>query len=400
MKNNREVSIADPKEFQKFLTYAICFVSLGVGVASIGPILPFLANNVGVSLGQISFVFTAQNLGYLIGSVGGGRLFDRVKSHHLMILSLGLMVVMGLLIPLVSWFYLLLVVLFFFGLGLGTMDVGGNLNLVWIFESRVSPYMNALHFSFGVGGFLAPIIISLMLGWTEGNLTYALWTLFILFLPGFIGLTLLKSPENVAKKADHGENLIVNFRMVGLMVLIFFLSVGVQSGFGGWIFTYVSELQIADVAAAALMTSIYWGALTLGRLVAIPVSKKVAPAWMLLFNCGMAVFVLGLILVWPLSRWMMWVGSAGLGLALSSIFPTLLSFAEARMNMTGRVTGLFFLGASLGGMLLPMLLGQIFEYVGSYEIMLTLFGASFLGLLVVILLQVNQFQEKSRDQPL
>jgi len=68
--------------------------------------------------------------------------------------------------------------------------------------------------------------------------------------------------------------------------------------------------------------------------------------------------------------------------------------------MTGRVTGLFFLGASLGGMLLPMLLGQIFEYVGSYEIMLTLFGASFLGLLVVILLQVNQFQEKSRDQPL
>jgi len=289
MKNNREVSIADPKEFQKFLTYAICFVSLGVGVASIGPILPFLANNVGVSLGQISFVFTAQNLGYLIGSVGGGRLFDRVKSHHLMILSLGLMVVMGLLIPLVSWFYLLLVVLFFFGLGLGTMDVGGNLNLVWIFESRVSPYMNALHFSFGVGGFLAPIIISLMLGWTEGNLTYALWTLFILFLPGFIGLILLKSPENVAKKADHGENLIVNFRMVGLMVLIFFLSVGVQSGFGGWIFTYVSELQIADVAAAALMTSIYWGALTLGRLVAIPVSKKVAPAWMLLFNCGMAV---------------------------------------------------------------------------------------------------------------
>jgi nitrate/nitrite transporter NarK len=34
------------------------------------------------------------------------------------------------------------------------------------------------------------------------------------------------------------------------------------------------------------------------------------------------------------------------------------------MKMTGQVTGLFFVGAGLGGMFLPWLIGQLFEEIG------------------------------------
>ncbi len=372
------------KEFLKFLTYAICFVALGTGVAAIGPILPLLADNVGVSIGQISFVFTAQNLGYLIGSVGGGRLFDRFKSHRLMVLALLLVIVMLLLIPLSVRFYLLLIVLFFYGLGLGTVDIGGNLNLVWIFKSRVSPYMNGLHFSFGLGGIAAPMIISAVLGWTSGSLTWAMWSLVFFSFPGLAGLILLKSPEYVIEAASPGEADPVNRRLIILLILLFFLTVGIQSGFSGWIFTYVTELKIADSAAAALMTSIFWASLTLGRLLTVPVSKKVPPGKIVLGNCIMTLLVLGLVLVWPFKAWMMWVAAAGLGLAKSSIFPTLISFAEARMAMTGKVTGLFFLGSSLGMMMLPMLLGQIFEYISGFAVMLTLFTTGLMALILML----------------
>jgi FHS family Na+ dependent glucose MFS transporter 1 len=387
------------KDFQKFLTYAICYIGLGIGVSSLGPLLPFLADNVSVSLGVISFAFTAQNLGYLLGSVGGGWLFDRFKSHTLMILSLCLMIAMGVLIPFMNWFSLLLVILFLLGLGLGALDVGANVSLVWIYQSRVGPFINALHFSFGLGGFLSPIIISSMMAITDGNLMWAIWALVLLFFPGLIGLLRLRSPENPGKAVESAnQHIPVNYRMLTLLILLAFLFVGVQIGFGGLLFTYVSDLGIADATAAALMTSIFWGCITVGRLIAIPVSKKVQPAVMLLFNCALTVIVMGLILIWPMRAWMLWVGSAGLGLAISSIFPTTISFTETKMTMTGRVTGLLFLGSSLGMMLLPMLLGQVFEYIGGYEMMLTLFVASLLGLSVMILIIKGRFKEITTGQ--
>jgi len=379
-----------PIDQKRLLTYAVCYFSVGIGISALGPLLPYLADNVNVSLGQISFAFTAQNLGYLLGSAGGGWLYDRFQSHKLMVLSLALMVLMGLLIPLMSWFYALLVVLFFFGLGVGTIDVGENLNLVWMFKSRVSPYLNAIHFIFGLGAFFTPLIITTVMTWTGGNLSWAIWALVLIFCPGFIGLLSTKSPANISSEENDIQNEERNYVLIALIILLFFLSVGVQIGFGGWIFTYVSELGIADVTVASLITSLFWGCVTLGRLMGIPISKKVTPGSMLLFNSVLLVLVLGLILVWPLNPVMMWVGSAGMGLAISIMFPNLLSFAKTRMNLTGWVTGLFFMGSSLGMMLMPMLLGQVFDTMGGREMMLALFAAALLGLIVMIRLIVKR----------
>lgn len=376
----------EKQDFLRFLTYSVCFVALGVGVSSLGPILPLLSEQVGVTLGQISFVFTVQNLGYLIGSAGGGRLFDRFNGHRLMVLALLLMIGMLLLIPLMGWFQILLTVMFFFGLGLGMVDIGGNLNLIWLYRSRVTPYMNVLHFSFGFGGILAPIIIAQVLGLTGGSLIWAMWTLVIFSLPALFGLLLQKSPEPTLDKGSQTKEISGVRRLIFLVVLLFFLSVGVQSGFSGWIFTYVTEQAVADSSSAALMTSTFWGSMTLGRLLTVPVSKKVVPGKILLFNCSMTVVIIGLILIWPFQSWMMWIGAAGLGLATSSIFPTLMSFGESRMTMTGKITGLFLFGSSFGMMIVPMLLGQIFEIFSGYALMLTLFGISILGLLVMTLI--------------
>ncbi len=382
------------------VTYGICFISLGLAMASLGPILPYLAQNVDVTLAQISFLFSATSLGYLIGSAGGGRLYDRFNGHHLMLLALVTMVVTSIIIPMIPVFYLLLVCMFFFGLGQGTLDIGGNVNLLWVFQSKVGPYMNALHFCFGVGAFLSPIIINNVMRWAGGTLTWPYWTLALLFLPGMVGLWLLKSPQN-PERDDIFENGHQNDqRLIILMVLLFFLYVGVETGFGGWIFTYSIENRIASEAAAAYMNSFYWGALTLGRLLSIPLAKKVSPSQLLLGNFGMAIIFLGLINIRPMHSQVIWIGTAGLGLALSSVFPTLLALSETRMKISGGVTGLFFFGSSLGGTLIPMILGQIFEYIGSLYIMRSLLLFTCLGLFVLGLLiyTSNKVGEKVRQE--
>lgn len=382
---------------RRFLIYAIVYISVGIGISMLGPLLPFLADQVSVSLGQMGFAFTAQNLGYLIGSLSGGWLFDRVRTHRLMTLFLLVMILTGFLIPLMSWFSTLLIVLFFFGLGVGAIDVGTNLNMVWIFQSGVGPYLNALHFIFGIGAFFTPLIITTVLGWTGGSLSWAIWALMLLFIPGLLGLVSSPSPENPAAVKTESPEKVHHVGIILMLILAIFFAVGVQIGFSGWIFSYVSESGIADIATASRITALFWASLSLGRLIAIPISKKVAPGTMVLFNFSLLTLVVIFLLIWPTHPVMMWIGAAGVGLATSILFPMLLSYAKTLVNMTGRVTGLLFLGSSLGMMILPLLLGQMFDRFGGFAMILVVFGASLLGLGIIILLRFQRASIKATE---
>ncbi len=398
MNKIRSLSDRSKKERYYFLTYGIAFVALGLGLSSIGPLLPYLAENVNVSLAQISFVFTASSLGYMAGSAGGGRLYDRFNGHRLMVIALSLLIVALFLFPVTNVFYVLLALMFLAGLGQGVIDVGGNVNLLWIFQARVGPYMNALHFSFGVGAFLSPIIVHNVMQWSGGLLTWPFWALAILSIPSYIGLVLLSSPKNPEKDTTEENSKPVNVRLVILIVLLFFIYCGVEGGFGGWIFTYATTLNLTGQTGASYMNSFFWGALTLGRLVSIPLARKIAPSHLLLTNFGLAIAFMGLILLFPLHTNVLWIGSIGLGFSLSSIFPTLMSLAESRLQITGAVTGYFFLGVSLGAMTIPMLLGQIFDYIGNVQIMTALMILLGLGLavLIAVILTSNSLGEKAR----
>ena len=46
------------------------------------------------------------------------------------------------------------------GVAEGALDVGGNTLLIWVHRHKVGPFMNGLHFFFGAGAFLSPIIIA------------------------------------------------------------------------------------------------------------------------------------------------------------------------------------------------------------------------------------------------
>lgn len=397
-KSTPGIQPARRQERLKFGTYGVSFIALGLALSALGPMLPFLADTLGVTIGKISFILTVSNLGYLIGSAGGGRLYDRFKGHRLMALALVLMVIGAVLAPLVRNFYLLLLVFLVFGFGNGLLDIGGNVNLLWVFQSRVGPYMDALHFFFGVGAFLAPIILTNVMRLSGGALTWPFWTLAILFLPSLLGLSILPSPVNPEGGREQETDQKPDTKLVILMMVLFFLYVGVEAGFGNWIFTYATRLDIANDTVASYMNSAYWGALTLGRLAAVPLSRKIKPGTMLIGNYALAIFFLGMLLLWPTSPTMIWIGSAGLGLALAAVFPTLLALGETRMKVTGAVTGLFFFGSSLGGTIFPTLLGQIFEYIGSYQLILTLLGLALAGLVVLVLTLTvsNRVGEKQR----
>jgi FHS family Na+ dependent glucose MFS transporter 1 len=390
--------IQKTQKINYFLIYGISSIALGLGFAAIGPLLPSLAEHIDVTLGQISFLFTAHSLGYLLGSTSGGRFYDRIKGHILMIMALGIMFGMSFFIPIVPTYYLLLAVVVIFGLGQGLLDVGMNVNLMWVYQSDVGPYMNGLHFFFGIGALLAPIIVHLVMRLADGALTWPFWILGFMFLPSLIGLFLFKSPTNPEKDHHAETQSSTKASLIILMMTLFFIYVGVEGGFGGWIFSYVTKMKIATEANAAYINSLYWGALTLGRLITVILAKKIKPGKILIGNFLISAMSLGLILLMPANPLAVWLGSAGVGLGLSSVFPTLLVLAETRLKITGSVTSMFFLGSSLGGMVIPMLLGQIFEYLGTYQVMTTMFVLMVVGFFVLlsVIFASNRAGEKVR----
>lgn len=352
--------------------YYAAFIALGLTSASLGPTLSGLAANTGTAISQISILFTARAFGYLLGSLLGGRLFDRMAGHPVMALMVAGMVASMALVPGLSLLWLLAGAILLIGVAEGVVDVGGNTLIVWVHRGDVGPYMNGLHFFYGVGAFISPLIVGQVLLRSGGDITWAYWIVALLMLPVVLYIARQPSPVNqdVVEKESAAKP--PSPTLVALIALFIFLYVGAEISFGGWISTYAVALGLATPTTAAYLTSGFWGALTVGRLLAIPLAARFRPRTILLVDLLGCMAAVGLILVYPASLTVAWVGSIGAGLFMASVFPTTLSLAERRMPITGQVTSWFFVGASLGSMTVPYIIGQLFESTGPVVTMIAI----------------------------
>ena len=366
--------------------YYTSFVGLGLAMAALGPTLPGLAAHTGTTLGQISVLFMAQQGGYLAGTFAGGRLYDRVPGHPVLVGVLLTMALMLALAPVMSHLATLCVVLAVLGLAVGVLDVGGNTLLVWTHGRGVAPFMNGLHFCFGVGALLSPIIIESVAART-GDIVWPYWALAILIVPSAVWLLRLPSPP-AETSDDHDARGDGDVLTIALIAVFFFTFVGAELGFGGWINTYAMALGNSQTTGRHL-TAVFWGALTLGRLLVIPVAARVSPRAILAGNLVGCLAGLGVLAVWPGSSTAIWVGTFAFGFAMAPMFPTGLNLAERLMTITGKVTGWFLIGGSAGSMCVPWLIGQFFESVGPAVMVIVLLGDMVLCAVLFALLQAN-----------
>lgn len=383
-------------DWSKTAVYYAAFITIGLVSAILGPTLPTLAANTGTIVGEIGFLFTARSLGYMIGAMFGARLFDRLPGHRLMAAMVVVISLTLALTPVIGQIWLLTAVLFLTGLAENMVDVGANTLIVWVHREKVGPFMNGLHFFFGVGAFLSPIVAAQVLLYSNG-VAWAYWLLALVILPVSPLLGMLPSPTARRELADTAVSRPAsqptdkptdqtNTRLLLLIMAFLFLYVGMEIGFGGWVFTYATTLGLVEATAAAYLTSAFWGALTAGRLLSIPLAARLRPRTILLLDLVGALVSVGLILIWQNSAAALWLGAVGLGFFFASIFPTTLALAERRMTITGQITGWIFFGASLGGAALPWLMGGLLNSVAATAVLWTIVFGLFLagGLLFFI----------------
>jgi FHS family Na+ dependent glucose MFS transporter 1 len=167
----------------------------------------------------------------------------------------------------------------------------------------------------------------------------------------------------------HHENAPFPILPVLIMVLCFVLYVGGEAGYGAWIYTYAFTRKFGTEVTAAYLTSAFWGSFTLGRLLGIWISMRARSITILTIDFVGCLVSLVLIFLFQQSATLLWIGTILFGISQASIFPTFLTLAEERMHITGTITGWFLVGAGMGGMIVPWLIGQAFVRIGASGMM-------------------------------
>ncbi len=367
------------------LVYYTAFVLLGLSSAILGPTLPALAELLHTTVGRVSGLLSAVAFGTLLGSLLAGPGYTRLPAHRVMALAVLMMALLMALLPYMPGLAWVLLA----GLGMGIthalVDVGGNTLLPWLHGERVGPWMNGMHFCFGAGAFLAPLVLAQVLA-RGGDARLAYGLLALMALPVLIGIARTHPPAAPTRLASHTADGVPYGFVLALSLLLFFF-VGTEVSFGGWIYAYaLASRRLPDPVRAAYLTSGFWGALTVGRLLAVLLARRWDPPALLLGDMALALVSMGALLLLPGLGGLV-VGTVGLGLALASFFPSAITYAGRRGPLDAAQMRWFFVGSGLGGTVLPWVMGRVFDTLGATAlpwVMWATLGVLTLGLVALL----------------
>lgn len=382
------------------------FICLGLGMAIFGPTIPDIAAQVGTPAEVLGVLGLIGSIGYTVGTFVGGRLFDRVVRGHAL-LGAAELAAAGLLAayPLASAFWMLVVIVLLRGLLEGMVNTGANTLLVWTHGERASPFMNGLHFCFGIGASLSPFLVGKLISWGAGYRA-AFWV--VAAVAALIGLWVMVSdgsPDpraHVARAASGSSGAsVIRWAPVVLAALYLFAYVGGEIAFGMWVSTYALWLQIADKAGAAYLASVFWFAFTIGRLISIPAAIRFTPRQVIPVALVPCLLISGAMMVVPPSDYRtLLVAAAALGFCLAPLWPSGYTLAGQVIPLTAFASGLVLLGDSLGGAVLPSSAGWIMtrmQGAGPQLLPLSLPLLVFASLVLVLLAYVGLIAVAGRE---
>jgi MFS transporter, FHS family, Na+ dependent glucose transporter 1 len=371
--------------------YFLLLLSLGLDWAVIGPALPALAAQTGSTIGAIGLVFFLGAAGGALGTLLGGWIFEwapgRIVLGAAQLCSAALLFLM----PHVPWFGVLLGLFAVKGITSGMNNTGANTLLTWTHREKAGPFLNALHFFYGLGSFLSPFLLGLVIA-SGGAYRDAFHLLAgIDAVIGVLVLFSLQSPVPLPNQPADGSAEMPTLRAAPIVLsaaFFLFFYVSAELTFGGWISTYAITLHMADIVRAAYLTSAFWLVFTLGRLISIPAAIRFSPRQIIPAALAGCAAFLGLLILMPASPAVLWIAAAGTGFCMAPVWPMGYTLAGQSLRLTARVSSFILLGDGIGGMVLPGLMGLLMERAGAAAMTPVVLGSlamTFLAFLAILL---------------
>lgn len=254
--------------------------------------------------------------------------------------------------------------------------------------------MQALHFSFALGAFLAPLLAKLALGTTVSaenhteadfnpsalnqsleadsesllgipdnmNLlwAYAIIGTYIFVVSVFLFALFLKKSsrrEKAKSSARRSRRAKYHNGLLCLLFLFFFFYVGAEVTYGSYVFSFATTHAGMTESEAAGLNSIFWGTFAACRGLAVFFATCLQPgAMIVLSNIGSLLSSLFLVL-FSSSPTCLWIATSVYGASMATTFPSGISWIEQYTTIHGKAAAFFVVGAALGEMAIPAVIG-------------------------------------------
>ena len=342
------------------------FVSLGLPDGLLGVAWPSIRARFGLELDALGPLLVAITAGYVFASFSSGRLLSQINLGALLAASCAATATSLLGYALAPAWFVLVGFGLLAGLGAGAIDAALN---TYVATNHSARTLNWLHACYGIGAASGPALMTSVLiaghPWQRGYFLVALGqiALALCFLvtrsswPAVAGDAHAGS-THAAKNASARATLSLPATWLGMAA--FFLYVGLEQSAGAWAYSFLTEARGVGVAAAGTWVTLYWGALTAGRVVFGVLAGRTrldamvrgalvaiaAAAALIAFDPFSAASPIGLVL---------------LGFACGPIFPSLIAATPRRLGAAHAANGVGFqvAAAAFGQALIPWLVGGI-----------------------------------------
>ncbi|KAF8785944.1 Sodium-dependent glucose transporter 1 like protein [Argiope bruennichi] len=387
----------------------LCFLMLGMSVAIPGPTLLDLQNLVNTDMQHIAFIYTARSAGYLFGSLSGGVLFDMVARKQIILTIFNFVASLTMLgIPWSRSIGALTALMTVNGLSLGCLDTGGNVCCLNLWGKDSGPFYQALHFTFGLGALIAPLIAAPFVGNIDTSdfsfdnkstiaanttlqpafhnflnnslvdsfeippITYAYSAIggFAIFVTAlFLIICIIAPLETQGQQNDESQ---VRERKLSFVLLIVFLNIilvfvetGTEVGYAQMLTTYVVKgpLQLSPTTGS-YMTSGFWAAFSISRFLSVFLAIKFSNLQLIVFDIIISSIGALILLSFGASQvWAVWLATILLGVGIASFFPAAVGWVEKYMTVTNKMASSFCIGAAFGEMIIPFIISTYIDTV-------------------------------------
>ena len=369
-----------------YVSFASNFLWVMV-IGLLGPSVPAIVRDLGISYAQAGFLFTLLSLGSLFGSSLGAIASDYTNRKRILASFCGLFAGGLICVGLAPGYVALCFIVFGFSLFGSPIGSIGQSVMLDMYPTQRSRYLSLQTLFAAIGSFVAPLLVAVNIG---GGLSWRwpfLQTAAIaLLLMSFV--LLARIPDSSADRRTRAPlaTILRNPNMVIASILVFF-TVAVDLGFSYWLAEYFNtelgvSLRLSSAAVSLYLIGVMSARLATSWLVRRMTTKRILVAGLLVALVSLPAFLL--VSSVPLKAALTCIYGLGVG----PVFPLIVSKAsEEYPQQSGAVTGLLFGFMSLGGMVFPLLLGVLasaFDIERSYFLSLSVLAIILVAVLVWI----------------
>ncbi len=383
----------------------LSFIAIGLQGGAMNVAWLYMQDSFERSLESLGILLIAMTVGGLLVSFFSGRMIALWGLNRFCITGAALLS-LSLLITAVTPFWSVLVVsAAIWGIGRAAINAGVN---TYVAQNYPVSRMNWLHAIFGVGSTLGPLLVTLTVvqlgqSWQVSYLILAAVQFMVLLLFGltFHAWKLDEDPSDDTRStplAKPSMRETLSLLPVWLGTALFISHTGLQISVGQLSNNLLVEGRGIDPAVAGLWISLFWGFLTLGRLIFGSLIDHYGMARVLRL-CTLISLVGAIFIWWNLLPAFSFIGIALAGFGLAPIFPSSVSRTPQLVGKrhSPNAIGIQMAGAALGGALIPGFIAYLGDNLGLSIIPISFIVVAVLQLLLHEFVSLQERQAHAKE---